>query len=187
MLLMIATLLTLQETRKFPVQGQDLMDGAEIQNVTKIGPNFKLENSSKLVIKDLPEKMQSGSYQVKIHVLPIANGFSVDFRKLVNGQTFSWPVEFAGGQWSVKSATNTLSMPATLSKWVDIVFYVVDDSTTDHGVTTSHRHLDISVDGKFILRNGEHTGKLDNFTFQTSDQGSVVIGGVELLSGKLKK
>src|SRR5436189_2551275 len=161
--LILATLLT-QETRKFPVQGTDLMNGAEVTGATKIGQNYRLDNSGKLVISPLPEKMQSGSYQVKIHVLPVSPGAIFDFRKKVDGKLMSWPIELTDNKWRVKTGDgNEFTVPAAMGQWTDVIFEVIDESKMEKGVTQEKRTLKITVDGKPILNGGQHTGQLTDF------------------------
>lgn len=186
--IILAALLT-QETRKFPTQGTDLMNGAEVTGATKVGQNYRLDNSGKMVISPLPEKMQTGSYQVKVHVLPLSAGATLDFRKKVDGKLMSWPIELIDGKWRVKTGDgHEFTTPATMGQWVDIVFDVIDESKTEKGVTEEKRTLRILVDGKPILAGGQHTGQLTDFTFFTNDKGSMVIGGVDLTqSTKIKR
>ncbi len=187
-LILVATLLT-QEGKKFPVQGTDLMVGAEVTNATKVGQNYRLENDGKLVIKPLPEKMQTGSYQVKVKVLPVQATATLDFRKTVDGRVMSWPLELTGGKWRVKTGDgNEFSTPATMGQWAEVVFDVIDETKVEKGVTQAKRTLRILVDGKPVLPSGVHTGELTEFHFSTSQDGSIVIGGVDLVQpGKVKR
>jgi hypothetical protein len=178
-----------QEGKKIPVQGTDLMAQAEVTNATKVGQNYKIEKSGKMVISPLPEKMQSGSYQVKVYVLPLAAGATLDFRKLVDGKPMSWPLDLVDGKWRVKTGDgNEFTTPAVLNQWSEVIFDVIDETRVEKGVTLSKRMLRILVDGKPILPSGMHTGQLTDFTFQTNENGSVVIGGVHWIPpGKVKK
>lgn len=180
-ILLLATMLT-QENKKFPIQGVDLMAEAEVTNGTKVGQNYRIERSGKMVISPLPEKMHTGSYQVKVFVLPLAAGASLDFRKKVNGQMMSWPLDLVDGKWRVKTGDgNEFSTPARLNQWTEVVFDVTDESKTEKGVTQAKRTLKILVDSKPVLPGGIHTGDLTDFTFHTNENGSMVIGGVNLI------
>jgi len=180
--LVMSTLLLLQETKKFPAQGVDLMAGAEVTNATKVGTNYRIEKDGKFLLNPLPERMQSGSYVVKVYVLPLVSGFMMDFGKDVNGQHFNWPLELRAGKWLVKTGDGKeLATPARLGQWTEVTFRVRDTSTTTNGVTESARLLDILVDGKPVMQNGLHSGKLTDLTF-TTDEGSFVLGGVNLVA-----
>jgi hypothetical protein len=186
--LILASLLT-QESKKFPVQGTDLMNGAEITGGTKVAQNYKIEKSGKMVISPLPDKMQTGSYQVKVYVMPISPGAVFDFQKKVDGKLMSWPVELVAGKWKVKTGDGKeFTIPAQLNKWAEIVYEVIDESKTEKGVTESKRTLRILIDGKPILAGGQHTGDLTGFSFTTNDDGAFVIGGVDLVQAiKVKR
>jgi hypothetical protein len=169
-----------RDSKVFAPQGTDLLLLGTMENARRIGANVKLLTGGKLVIP-LPERVQSGNHSIRIHLLASGPKASADYQKLQGGRTAIWPVRLENNKWVVRTGDGQeFVADARPGEWTEVIFDVTDWSkAAAKGVQQNGRGLAITVDGKLLLKNGQHTGLLTDLIF-TSEEGTLVVGSIDL-------
>lgn len=169
-----------RDSKIFAPKGTDLLPLGLVTNSRKVGMNVRLLAGGKMVIP-LPDRVQTGNHTITIHVLATGPKASLDYQKIIAGQTGIWPIKLETNKWVVRTGAGMeFVADARPGEWAEVVFEVLDQSkAATNGVQTNGRILNISVDGKQILKNGQHTGQLTELVF-TAEEGTMVVANVDL-------